>query len=283
MEREKSAGDARMEPNMQQNKYGTPAVATSQAGDGVRNYSGAVEVTGAVGGRGRYERMPNFGIWTDGFFGTASNASSAPSQSGSSRYEDDSIVVGTKPSFSITSTSSKTLHGVITSALWTIARTPALVEAIDRTENRFDGTKQLSSVLRALRNPAVLTDSSRWRDATENADAYLAASTLSIYDSMKPMDAIRGIAGLCGDSEAVLKEAVEATYKTTISCSALRCPYREERGLEREEYLRCTRRTVQLTVDSRAICNTTTKRYHCKGCRRKVAAKVGPMNIVYST
>lgn len=226
--------------------------------------------------------MPNFGIWTNGFFGTSSNASPAPSQSGSSRYEDDNIVVGTKPNYSnTTSTSSKALHGVITSALWTIARTPALVDSIDREEDRYDRTKQLSSVLRALRHPAVLTNSSRWRDATENADAYLAASNLSLYDSMEPIDAIRGIAGLCGDSELVLKEAVGATYKTLITCTIPRCPYREERGLECEEHLRCIRKTAQLTVDTRATSSSTSKCYPCKACRRKVATKVGAIYYWY--
>lgn len=229
--------------------------------------------------------MPNFGIWTNGLFGTSSNVPPAPGQGGSRRYEGGSIVDGTKPNCtSTTSTStninsSKTLHGVITSALWTIARTPALVEAIDREEDRYRGTKQLSSVLRALRHPVVLTNSSRWRDATENADAYLAASNMSLYDSMEPMDAIRGIAGLCGDSEVVFKEAVEATYKTLVTCIAKRCLYREEMSLEREEQLRCTRKTAQLTVDSRATPSSTTRCYPCKACGRKVAAKVSAFSL----
>lgn len=216
-------------------------------------------------------------------FGTPSNASPPNHSGGSSRCEDDSIVFETKPNCrsSTTSTSSKTLHGVITSALWTIARTPALVDAIDHEEDRLRGTKQLSSVLRALQHPAVLTDSSRWRDATESADAYLvgAASNLSLYDSMEPMDAIRIIAGLCGNPEMVLKEAVEATYKTAVSCSVSRCPYREERDLEREERLKCTRRTAQLTVESRQTTAYTTRLYRCKVCQKKVAAKVGAMNV----
>lgn len=266
----------RMETNMRQNKNGTPG-ATSSAR---RVYIGGDNLGRVVGGQGPYERMPNFGIWTNGLFGTSSNVPPALSQSGSRRYEDDSIVVGTKPNYTnTTNTSSKTLHGVITSALWTIARTPALVEAIDCEEDRYRGTKQLSSVLRALRHPAVLTNSSRWRDATENADAYLAASNMSLYDSMEPMDAIRGIAGLCGDSGVVLKEAVEATYKTLVTCTAKRCSYREEMSLEREEHLRCTRKTAQLTVDSRATPSSTTRCYPCKACGRKVAAKVGAFSL----
>lgn len=248
-----------------------------------------MEITRYRTWEGRYEHMPQFSVWPNGFFGRSPNASPAPNQSGSSTREDDNdsiaVIDTTKPNSSTgtststsssCSSSSKTLHGVIKSALWTIARTPALVDAIDRMEDRYRRTKQLSSVLRALRHPSVLTDSSRWRDATENADAYLAGSHLSLYNSMEPMDAIRGIAGLCDDAETVLKETVQATYKTLVSCSNPGCLHKEGVRWEHEEHLRCTRSTAQQTVDARATASNSngTSFYPCKACGKKVASKV---------
>eukprot|EP00904_Undaria_pinnatifida_P007574 jgi/Undpi1/3947/HiC_scaffold_16.g07315.m1 len=148
-------------------------------------------------------------------------------------------------------------------------------------EDRYRRTKQLSSVLRALRHPSVLTDSSRWRDATENADAYLAGSHLSLYNSMEPMDAIRGIAGLCDDAETVLKETVQATYKTLVSCSNPGCLHKEGVRWEHEEHLRCTRSTAQQTVDARATASNSngTSFYPCKACGKKVASKTFVMAV----
>lgn len=102
------------------------------------------------------------------------------------------------------------VHGIMTSALWAIARTPALVEAVGRVEAAgFEVLPRLSSILAQLRRTGD------HRQAAEAADAFLRASRLSFYDSMEPMDAIRGILGLCGDSEQVLEEAVSTTYRYT--------------------------------------------------------------------
>lgn len=109
------------------------------------------------------------------------------------------------------------VHGIISSALWAIARTPVLVDAIKRVESAY-GANTLSLVLGKLRD-ADLRDPSRLRAAVEAADAFLQDSRLPTYEAMEPMDAIRGIVGLCGDSERVLDEAVSTAYR----CAMLIC------------------------------------------------------------
>lgn len=205
--------------------------------------------------------------------------SSSPSPSIQRSAANDSVggyydvdVLGVAGGSTMKKSNTKTFHGVITSALWAIARTPALVKAIERVENSFGGEKQLSSVLEALRQPEVLTDTSLRRDAAENADAYLIASNLALYDSMEPMDAIRGIVGLCGDSDKVLKEAVETTYKTSRRCSAKNCKFWKDRGVELEEELKCIRRTAKQTVEARAT--SSVKRNDCPQCWSKTVSKV---------
>jgi len=101
------------------------------------------------------------------------------------------------------------VHGMISSALWAIARTPALVDAIQRVESC---SPRLSLALRELTH-ADLHDPSKLRAAVEAAGNFLQDSRLTTYDAMEPMDAIRGIVGLCGDSERVLKEAVSTAYR----------------------------------------------------------------------
>lgn len=103
------------------------------------------------------------------------------------------------------------VHGIISSALWAIARTPALVDAIERVESSY-GAPTLSLALGKLRD-ADLRDPSSLRAAVEAADAFLQDSRLTTYEAMEPMDAIRGIVGLCGDSERVLDEAVSTAYR----------------------------------------------------------------------
>lgn len=109
------------------------------------------------------------------------------------------------------------LHGVFTSALWAIARTPALVAAVERVETRFGEAPDLSDLLLQLGHPSNLSDDDapRLRAAVEAADAFLKANDggLSLYSRMEPMDVIRGIVGLCGDSDKVFEEAVETTYR----------------------------------------------------------------------
>jgi len=104
------------------------------------------------------------------------------------------------------------VHGMISSALWAIARTPALVDAIQRVESC---SPRLSLALRELTH-ADLHDPSKLRAAVEAAGNFLQDSRLTTYDAMEPMDAIRGIVGLCGDSERVLKEAVSTAYRYVL-------------------------------------------------------------------
>lgn len=113
------------------------------------------------------------------------------------------------------------VHGAITSALWAIARTPALVTAVEHVETNFGEVPRLSGLLRQLRDPNNLGDMPRLREAADAADAFLRDndSGLSLYSGMESMDIIRGIVGLCGDSDKVFEEAVETTYRYFASVS----------------------------------------------------------------
>lgn len=104
------------------------------------------------------------------------------------------------------------LHGTITSALWAIARTPALVNAVENVEANFGEEPNLSRLLRQLRDAS---DAPSVRKAADAADVFLqgTGSRLSSYSKMEPMDVIRGIVGLCGDSDLVFQEAVETSYR----------------------------------------------------------------------
>lgn len=100
------------------------------------------------------------------------------------------------------------MHGIMTSALWAVARTPALVEAIERVEATYnDEVSPLSLILSRLRHTHDL------REAAEAADTFLRDNRLAFHDHMEPMDAIRAIVGLCADPEQVLEEAVSTTYR----------------------------------------------------------------------
>ena len=102
------------------------------------------------------------------------------------------------------------VHGIMTSALWAVARTPALVEAIERVEAEYnDEVSPLCLILSRLRH----THEGNHRQAAEAADEFLRTSPLTLHDHMEPMDAIRAIVGLCADSELVLEEAVSTTYR----------------------------------------------------------------------
>lgn len=211
-----------------------------------------------------------------------SNQSSHNSHNHSSSngyYGEDSNMAASRGGMTSKS-NSKTLHGVITSALWAIARTPAMVNAIERVETRLGEEKKLAVVLQLLGQPAVLRDSSLLREVTVEADAQLAASNLTLFDSMNPMDAIRGIVGICGDSEMVLKEAVETTYKSTLKCIAEECQSTEE-SIVHEENLTCNRSTAESMVDFRAKFNIKTSK--CEKCSKKTAVKVGACAVPPAT
>lgn len=99
------------------------------------------------------------------------------------------------------------VHGIMTSALWAVARTPALVEAIGRVEATYNAeVSDLCLILSKLRRR---TDD----EAAEAADTFLRATPLTFYDHMEPIDAIRAIVGLSADSDQVLEEAASTTYR----------------------------------------------------------------------
>ena len=111
--------------------------------------------------------------------------------------------------------------------MWAVARTPALVDAIERVESSNGAATPLSHALRNLRD-ADLSDPPRLRQAIEAADAFLQDSRLLTYDAMEPMDAIRGIVGLCGDSARVLEEAVSSVYRWVLTAFQSVAPYSGE-------------------------------------------------------
>lgn len=111
----------------------------------------------------------------------------------------------------------KSGKSLISSALWAVARTPALVEAVERVEAYGGDDPFLSAALRALR-PADLSDPGSLRQVAESADAFLQANQrrLSVYDEIQPMEAIRAVLGLCGDSAQVFAETLETTYRCRL-------------------------------------------------------------------
>ncbi|CAM9518324.1 unnamed protein product [Pylaiella littoralis] len=167
----------------------------------------------------------------------------------------------------------QSLHGAITSALWAIARTPALVNAVERVETDFGDKRRLSRLLHLLRDPSNLSNAPRAREAFDAADVFLKEqnSSLSLYGNMEPMDVIRGIVGLCGDSDQVLEEAVETTYRTTLKCTYEGCTFKKEAALEKEEKLRCKVQDAQLMMERRL--SSTAKESICDLCARKYVAK----------
>eukprot|EP00903_Cladosiphon_okamuranus_P006407 g6271.t1 len=160
------------------------------------------------------------------------------------------------------------VHGIMTSALWAVARTPALVEAIERVEAAFseDASSPLCLILNRLRR----TDD--FRAAAEAADAFLRTSRLAFHDHMEPMDAIRAIVGLCGDSEQVLEEAVSTTYRTTLTCTTEGCRFKRDVGLVKEHQLECMKSPkVQLCIEVRAT--STRGEAFCDMCKKKGVVK----------
>ena len=138
------------------------------------------------------------------------------------------------------------IHGIVSSAMWAVARTPALVDAIERVESSNGAATPLSHALRNLRD-ADLSDPPRLRQAIEAADAFLQDSRLLTYDAMEPMDAIRGIVGLCGDSARVLEEAVSSVYRWVLTAFQSVAPYSgEDERISRVDL--CPARAVQVQV-----------------------------------
>lgn len=173
----------------------------------------------------------------------------------------------------------KPQHSVITSALWAIARTPALVDAIEAVEKRDGGDTQLTAVLRSLGSRGVLTNRKTLAATSAQADALLAANRISLFEKMEPMDAIRSVVGLCGDSDEVFERVLETTYKTTLTCLSEGCQYRKDAGeLRGETSLACTRSTAQLSIDVRAT--GTVKSRFCEACQRKSATEVWDVTCV---
>lgn len=212
---------------------------------------------------------------TLGAFGSSSSSSSNSGGNNHSTYNNNDSIRDHQHDNSThyrgdTSSTSKKKkqHSAILSALWALARTPSLVEAIEREEclDELDG-KQLSTLLRELGQDTMLIDRKRLREAMETAEAFLAASPPSRFASMEPFDAMRGIIGLCVDSTAVLESAMQAVYYREVSCSI--CKFRIGRR-EAETQLKCNSETAQLEVEVRA--NTATTK--CDTCNWPGAAEV---------
>ena len=144
-----------------------------------------------------------------------SSISSFPSRNGNKRtHEDGNISNANAPTRSLGATGAaaarragKRDNGIMTSALWAVARTPVLVEAVERVEARYN--EEVSPLCLVLSKLRTRTDD----DAAEAADAFLRANPLPTYDHMEPMEAIRAIIGLSADSEQVLEEAASTTYR----------------------------------------------------------------------
>lgn len=160
--------------------------------------------------------------------------------------------------------SNKRRQNVICAALWILGRVPHLVDAIEFEETRDGGEAQLSCILRKLSRKEILTDTSQFREAMENAGAYLAACDTQCYENMEPMDTVRGIVSLCADSQAILERTSQAIYSKEVECSRRECNYREATS-EVELELRCRlpNATAQGTVDFRYSLRTKTK---CPNC-----------------
>lgn len=164
----------------------------------------------------------------------------------------------------------KQQHSVVSSALWALARTPQLLNAVEYEETRDGGEKQLSSILKELARDEILTDSTLLRREMRNAETYLAACHMQRFESMEPLDAMRGIVGLCADSQAVLEQAAQSVYYKQIKCSKPSCAF-DTGSRETEVELRCTRQTVQKTVDLRF---NALPKVGCRVCRSVTASEV---------
>ena len=83
------------------------------------------------------------------------------------------------------STPANKVRGSIASALWALARTPALVDAIEREETKYGEEKQLSYILRKLGSDEVVMDSAMAKESMEEAEAYLAATSMTLNGHME--------------------------------------------------------------------------------------------------
>lgn len=83
------------------------------------------------------------------------------------------------------STPANKVHSSITAALWALARTPALVNAIEHEESRYGEQQQLSYILRKLGSDEVLSNAAMAREAMEEAQVYLAATSMPRNDNME--------------------------------------------------------------------------------------------------
>lgn len=83
------------------------------------------------------------------------------------------------------STSANKVHSSITAALWALARTPALVNAIKHEESRYGEEQQLSYILRKLGSDQVLNNPALAREAMGEAEVYLAATSIPRNDDME--------------------------------------------------------------------------------------------------
>lgn len=83
------------------------------------------------------------------------------------------------------STLANKVRGSIASALWALARTPALVDAIEHEETKHGEEKQLSYILRKLGGDEVVQDSTMAKESIEEAEAYLAATSMPVNGYME--------------------------------------------------------------------------------------------------
>ncbi|CAN0482670.1 unnamed protein product, partial [Ectocarpus sp. 12 AP-2014] len=159
--------------------------------------------------------------------------------------------------------------GVINSALWAIARTQALVDAIEHAEAKYGDAPVLSGMLQTLRR-ADLNDASSIRQAADAASTFLQANPCHCYSPMHPIDVIRGIVGTCADSDEVFKAALTTTYRITEKCTL--CSWKEAKGTATEDKFECTTSdSVQMAIELRSAHNIKTG--ICEKCQKKSVAK----------
>ncbi|CAM9340591.1 unnamed protein product, partial [Ectocarpus sp. 13 AM-2016] len=159
--------------------------------------------------------------------------------------------------------------GVINSALWAIARTQALVDAVEHVEAKYGDTPVLSGMLHTLRL-ADLNDASSIRQAANAASTFLQANPCQYYTPMHPIDVIRGVVGTCVDSEEVFKAALTTTYRITEKCTL--CSWKEAKGTATEDKFECTTSdSVQMAIELRSAHNIKTG--ICEKCLKKSVAK----------
>ncbi|CAN0045433.1 unnamed protein product [Ectocarpus sp. 4 AP-2014] len=159
--------------------------------------------------------------------------------------------------------------GVINSALWAIARTRALVDAVEHVEAKYGDAPVLSGMLHTLRR-ADLNDASSIRQAADAASSFLQSNPCQYFTPMHPIDVIRGIVGTCTDSEEVFKAALTTTYRIAEKCTL--CSWKEAKGTATEDKFECTTSdSVQMAIELRSAHNIRTG--ICEKCQKKSVAK----------